>query len=100
MSVSVHTDNHLRVIAYLGLAHCRKHRRLVVVAVGIVTVAVIVTVSVVVAVVSVAAVAVSAVVVAPAVAIIKRGSGCLLFLYLQPGRIPPVDNAHKPMQDG
>lgn len=94
MSVSVHTDNHLRVIAYLRLAHCRKHRLPVVVAVGIVTVAaVIVTVSVVVAVAAVA-------VVAPAVAVIKRGSGCLLFLYLQPGRIPPVDNAHKPMQEG
>lgn len=49
----------------------------------------------------VAVVAVSAVaVVGAAATVVKRGSGCFLFLYLQPGRVPPMDKAHKSMQEG
>lgn len=54
------SDSHLRVIAYLGLAHCRKHRLFVVVVIVTVAaaaVAVVVTVSVVAAVIVFALVA-------------------------------------------
>ena len=43
MSVSVNSDNHLRVVGYLGLAHCRKHRLFVVAVVTVTVVAVAVT---------------------------------------------------------